>query len=202
MKTRFLKEVKNHKMTILKDDGVYRHIRFKQKESSNCFFDLITYPGHLVISGDMGDYIFARNHDMFSFFSTKDNKLNINLGYWTEKLKSISTFGAENGIKEFCRKETFKNIDLRTIHKSHRKELKRELFNCEDERDAVEIMDNFNITDAWEYLAYKPTFHIQWILYAIKWGILKYEKDIEKRLANLNKIKKYEPGFLNTPEGA
>jgi hypothetical protein len=97
----FLNDVKNHKMTIFKDDGVYRHIRFKMDESSIYFFDLITGPGYLLVRGDMGTYEFERTNDMFVFFRMRENdlnnqgpeKLSINLGYWSEKCESVCRYG-------------------------------------------------------------------------------------------------------------
>lgn len=76
---------KKHRMTILREDGVYRHVRFHEPGTSIWHFDLVTWPGHLVITGDLQDYHFARVHDMFEFFRTK-RPGEINASYWAEKL--------------------------------------------------------------------------------------------------------------------
>jgi hypothetical protein len=95
----FLKDVAEHEMHVLMDNGIYRHIRFK-KPGTGCFhFDLITYPGYLVYSGDMGCYVFSRLEDMFEFFRTdrehrhmrNGETLAINLGYWSEKLRAVDS---------------------------------------------------------------------------------------------------------------
>lgn len=104
---RFLKDVAEHKMSVIRDDGVHRHIRFKEPGTSNMYFDLITWPGHLCYTGDMGTYVFQRLDDMFQFFRTDrtirndQRKLYINLSYWTEKL--IAVDGSRHGgkAKEF-----------------------------------------------------------------------------------------------------
>lgn len=88
----FLSDVSKHKMTVLLDNGVYRHLRFSS-ESFNQQFDIVTYPWHLVFSGDMGCYVFSRLEDMFEFFRTrpKENEgLYINTGYWGEKLEAVA----------------------------------------------------------------------------------------------------------------
>ena len=54
----FLNDVRGHAMTILRDDGVHRHLRFKKPGSGTYWFDLITWPGTLCIDGDMGTYVF------------------------------------------------------------------------------------------------------------------------------------------------
>jgi hypothetical protein len=92
----FLKDVADHQMITLHDDGVYRHIRFKKPETGCMHFDLVTWPGYLAYSGDMGCYVFCRLQDMFEFFRTDreykkrdGQKLAINLGYWSEKLQAV-----------------------------------------------------------------------------------------------------------------
>lgn len=111
----FLKEVANHKMTVLHDDGVYRHIRFKDPDTICMHFDLITYPGYLVYSGDMGCYVFSRLSDMFEFFRTDrqhlrtGKTLGINLGYWCEKLQAVDGNRHQAGATEFS-EEKFKRV--------------------------------------------------------------------------------------------
>ncbi len=108
----FLKDVSKHSMEILLDNGVYRHLRFTNNGSNVMRFDIVTYPGHLVYSGDMGSFVFSRLNDMFEFFRTgnrEDGKLSINLGYWSEKLESVDRGDSNqsNGYKEFS-SERFK----------------------------------------------------------------------------------------------
>ncbi|MBY0557588.1 MAG: hypothetical protein K2P77_10325 [Burkholderiaceae bacterium] len=113
---RFLNDVAAHEMSVIRDEGVHRHIRFKEPGTSNMYFDLITWPGHLCYTGDMGTYVFQRTEDMFEFFRTdrryqrKDGRrLKINLGYWTEKLIAVNG-GRDGGkAKEFC-EERFRRV--------------------------------------------------------------------------------------------
>jgi hypothetical protein len=42
-------------------------------------FDVVTWPGHLSISGDMGCFVFTRVDDMFTFFRGHEDAPN--LGY-------------------------------------------------------------------------------------------------------------------------
>jgi hypothetical protein len=84
----FEKVTADHVMVIKHDDGVYRHITFGKASndgfvSSMYRIDLITFPGHLVIAGDMDSYTFKRTHDMFDFF---DGPGGINPMYWGEKI--------------------------------------------------------------------------------------------------------------------
>jgi len=103
IKEAFERDTKNHTMEVLKDDGVYRHLKFTNNGSQCYRFDLVTWPGHLAVSGDMGDYMFNRLYDMFEFFIMDDNDFNkkhvINPGYWAEKVVAANKNG--EGIEAF-----------------------------------------------------------------------------------------------------
>jgi hypothetical protein len=112
----FLRDVADHKLIVLRDDGVSRHIRFKRPDTSCYHFDLITWPGILCYTGDMGTYVFQRTTDMFEFFrqdreynASKGRALSINLSYWTEKLIAVDGNRGGGKVKEFNEKK-FKRV--------------------------------------------------------------------------------------------
>lgn len=86
MADRFPKDTAGHRMTVLHDDGLYRHLRFNAPGTSFYWFDLVTWPGTLVVNGDCGSFTFSRVEDMFTFFRSNGNSAGINPGYWSEKL--------------------------------------------------------------------------------------------------------------------
>lgn len=118
---RFVQDVSQHKMEIIREDGLYRHIRFKRPNESAFYFDLITWPGHLCITGDMDTHVFSRTRDMFEFFrrhgqdSGKPDQLSTNPGYWAEKILSGGKSGATT--KEFS-EEKFRSV-LEEQFKNH-----------------------------------------------------------------------------------
>ena len=75
------KRIRAHEMTVLHDDGLYRHLRFTAMHLCNdaewrttngfYWFDLATWPGTLTINGDCGTYTFSRTTDMFEFFRSR-----------------------------------------------------------------------------------------------------------------------------------
>lgn len=107
---RFLKDAQAHQMEVMRDDGVNRHLRFKDPSSRAYWFDIITWPGTLCIDGDMGTFVFRRLQDMFTFFRTdqehynktgRADQLAINPGYWDEKLlvpapRDVMEFSADS----------------------------------------------------------------------------------------------------------
>lgn len=107
----FLKEIAEHQMEIIKDDGVHRYIRFSKPNTSCMHFDLATWPGYLCYSGDMGTYVFSRTRDMFEFFRTdrKKGKLGINLSYWSEKLQAVDG-GRRGGSAEEFDEDKFRRV--------------------------------------------------------------------------------------------
>lgn len=88
---RFLADTASHELRIVVDDGVHRHLQFRRPGTYCYGFDIVTWPGHLAISGDMGTAVFSRLHDMFEFFRAKPahheeaGGLFVNDGYWAEK---------------------------------------------------------------------------------------------------------------------
>lgn len=201
---RFLDDVKDHQINIIKDDGLHRFIRFKRPDSTSYWFDLITWPGYLCISGDCGTYVFSRTEDMFEFFKMDDNDfnknndrlLNINPYYWGEKLEAIGRQGCtEFDSEEFedkvkrCFESYFESEDYsEEVKKDVWQEIKSDvLFYSDDEHEANKAAhdfiydlpdgEKFEFVDFWDYgRAGRFTWHYIWCLYAIVWGIIKYDE--------------------------
>ena len=102
---RFLRDVAGHQMTVVRDDGIYRHVRFKKPDTICMHFDLITWPGYLCYTGDMGTYVFSRLRDMFDFFRrTKSSDLfALDHHYWAEKVEAGGRMSRGNGVTQFSK---------------------------------------------------------------------------------------------------
>jgi hypothetical protein len=108
---RFLRDAASHRMTVLRDDGVERHLRFRTPGTVCYGFDLLTFPGHLLITGDCGSFLFRRLEDMFKFFRAdrkSGDELCINPQYWSEKLEATDCSGARGGAAKEYSEEKFK----------------------------------------------------------------------------------------------
>lgn len=107
----FERETSEHQTTVLHDDGLYRHLRFAKPGTRIWSFDIVTWPGHLSIAGDIGDgWTFSREPDMIRFF-TPATKLDINPGYWWEKLPQQLRKAAKVFDDEALRKHAHEAID-------------------------------------------------------------------------------------------
>lgn len=201
---RFLHDVAQHKMIVLRDEGVNRHIRFTREGTINLRFDLITWPGHLCYTGDMGTFVFSHIEDMFEFFRTnlrdfnyRKDGLSINTGYWGEKLLAESRFG---GYEEFDSAYFAKVIReyrlgwIKECRDQLTKEQRRELWDAVDDEVISRIDDGetqaqtaayefsckvgrktFQFDDLFDHRFTRATFHYIWCCYALAWGVQQYD---------------------------
>ena len=89
---RFARETSGHTMTVLFEQGLYRHLRFESADGSGYRFDLHTSPNRLMFHGEVGTYIFSvwPTADLFRVFSESSIGDRPNFGYWNEKLVAWS----------------------------------------------------------------------------------------------------------------
>lgn len=199
----FLKDVDRHKMTILRDDGLYRHVRFGRPGTRIMQFDLITWPGYLAYCGDMGEYVFTRLKDMFEFFRKPDARSGVDLQYWAEKCRAVDHV---SGIKKYdpdvARKVIIEWMES-WMHEQDVEEgeeegtyiVPAELYEVRDaviddvlscvengEHDLRETIRNFECNgfefrDFWEADLTEYTVRFVWCCYALVWGIAQYDKE-------------------------
>lgn len=193
IKEQFEADTKGHIMTIEHDDGVFRSLCFAKPDTICQSFKIVTYPGGLTYTGDMGHFMFRRLRDMFDFFRGDG----INPSYWAEKcvagrVKEMSTGSIVDAITaavdEFC--------DGHDVGRNERNELRERLFEAAptDSADAfvawaqsvsedVETPKGyaeFTMEDAWEHDLEDYTHRFLWCLHAIVWGIGVYDAEKEE----------------------
>lgn len=134
---RFLINTANHTMKVHRDDGIYRHLEFSRNGSNSYRFDLVTWPGYLCVTGDMGTWTFSRITDMFDFFTAshfgRQESFLINPGYWSEKFEA----GAGRGRRESPCFE----FDAQAFDRGLQQWLDAYLEECDDDDDAKEVRD-------------------------------------------------------------
>lgn len=200
MKTNSLKEVleqftentANHSMEVLLDDGKRRHLRFSENGSSIYHFNIVTWPGYLAISGDIGAYMFSRTADMFTFFRSEKEGLYINPSYWAEKLNAGGGGGGsrlamvwsedafkQNVLEEFdnwaeeqddnvLTAEVLKKLSLHVLESGYcEQEAQQALLDWDDS-----ILD---LSDFWERSCTDFDHHYLLCCYAIVWAIKQYD---------------------------
>lgn len=87
---RFARDTANHEMTVLHDDGLYRHLKFMNPENGSIgSFQLITWPYNLVVkAGWTFHFDIDATPDMFDLFRRTALRGRINPGYWSEKVRA------------------------------------------------------------------------------------------------------------------
>ncbi|MDK8874715.1 MULTISPECIES: hypothetical protein [Paracoccus] len=194
--SRFLSDVRDHQMTIELDQGVHRSILFKRPRSSAYYFRLVTWPGRLTISGDMGDYTFARLIDMFEFFRhagpAYDRGDRINVDYWDEKLTAICKGGErydldEGGYIDAVRSmlgSHIRDMPLRDAITVVREAKWDDLFTAPSTTREAEhrlyawrcpVTGNAPFSNLWDRRITTASFHLVWCMRAIQWGIKRYD---------------------------
>lgn len=143
----FLRIVAGHGMTILRNEGIHRHILFRKPDTNCGWFDLLTWPGALCISGDYGTYVFRRIEDMFEFFR---GGLQINPAYWSEKVVAADRDGVKEFSLEKFRADALDHFDQsgymddeHDMRMQSRGQLQRELADVDDQHHAIELIWNF-----------------------------------------------------------
>ncbi len=181
----FLRDVREHRMTVLHDSGLYRHVRFAKPGTSVMQFDIVTWPGYLSFSGDMGTYVFSRLRDMFEFFrGSTVGPIEVNLGYWAEKCQAVDR---DCGMREYSperfREQVESWLDNAEASSECRAAVRREVLCCADEgehlaRQAVERFesdDGFTFSDFWEANCSEWTARYVWCCYALSWAVRQYD---------------------------
>lgn len=104
----FEKEIADHELKVIIDNGVNRILEFRNKNgSSNQFFNVLQTRNHICFTGDMGDFVFTNhNEDMLAWFHG-----NMSMAYINEKCRAGETRdysedtareGIESMVTDFC----------------------------------------------------------------------------------------------------
>lgn len=204
---KFLKDVDQHEIEIIKNDGVYRHIRFKKPGSLYMYFDLLTWPGCLCYTGDMGTFVFKRTLDMFEFFrrSNGENPFCIDMKYFAQKVEASDRC---DGINHFSETEfraqvrdyfDQKTIDIEEWSIERKDKVWTEIKNqvlepvvWEGENAAWQLLrefkhDGFDFSN-WESSCQVFSFTFEWCCHALEWGIAIYDAAISKDSVELRSV--------------
>lgn len=184
---RFARDTANHKMTVLHDDGLYRHLRFRA-ERSFYWFDLITVPGALIFRGDGESYVFSRMEDMFEFFRSSAYKGEPNVMYWAEKVtsdqKALKRYSYERFVSTV--KETLidriRSGDVPPGTSKALIEQAEDDYDVTYEEGARALLDEFEhkgfrFGETWEWDFSDYDWWFVWALHGILWGIAQYDQD-------------------------
>lgn len=194
---RFPRDTANHVMTVLHDDGLYRHLRFMPKSGGSFYwFDLITLPDSLVFRGDGESFVFTilRADDLFDLFRRTTYNGSINPSYWSEKLSSQRNAATAYSKALFDERVTKELADAEPrfpgVTAAWREKVEGFLaeYDTDDEASAQQAVNDFwylpddsdgdpFVFDAWDdwYLLRDYAWWFLWACHGIAWGIAQYD---------------------------
>jgi hypothetical protein len=186
----FREDTAEHQLTVIKEDGLYRHLRCRKPWSIVYGFDIITWPGYLAYVGDMGDFLFTRAPDMLGFFGSEG----ISPDYWSEKVVAedrdrVREFSVERyreRVEEWRDEIAGDMADDCDCSEAEvaafQSAVDDDLLDRADdltEEKAHELLSEFShegitCSDSWEWSLRRFTWHYIWACYAITWAVGQY----------------------------
>lgn len=183
---RVLNDIGTHTLAVVLDRGLHRHLRFRAPGCTygEYWFDLVTWPGNLVINGDMGTYAFAREADMFAWFDPRNYGGRINPDYWGEKLKArsepIKEFNPAK-VREYIEDELLELAQDGWMGAAELTEIARAASKviewAPDEQELISgLMEVDHFADIWhaDFSSFNDRY--LWCCHAIVWGIAQYRE--------------------------
>ena len=197
----FNDSIQTHKMKVALDNGTYRHLVFRPSGSSSVGkVEIVTFPWSLVVTGDMGTWVFSRIEDMFCFFRNDDSR--INPYYWSEKVQNgVSGGRRDSGCMEYDPDVFKQNVidhldnydfeDSGTTKEEVIEALNNEIYWDMSHENIVEQLDNlevgegsWSISEPWDIESTKWCCHYIWCCRFIVWAIAQYDalnKPVEEK---------------------
>jgi hypothetical protein len=187
----FVMDASTTEMTVLRDDGIYRHLRFRRPDTGLYWFEIVTWPGSLCFHGDVGTWVFSRTTDMATFFGHPGS--DINPGYWAEKVQAGETRRySEDTASELVAEEFRQYADrhgwvltstVSLWEEISEQVLGEEVIGSEDlfraaVRDfywtAGPLRFGFSPDAYWDWDLRDFTAQFLWACFAVQWGVNQY----------------------------
>jgi len=187
----FREDTAKHELTVLHEDGLYRHLRMAAPGTRMWSWDIVTWPGHLATSGDIADGLtFSRENDMIvEFFGRMkggrpyfaDGAPSIDFRYWAQKLQgdqrdTVRAY-VHTDFMEFVRETLADRIQSGRLEQQQFDELMAEVVEIPDfEPEARRWLEEHDteFPDSWEHDFKDYTFHFQIACYAINAAVQAY----------------------------
>lgn len=193
---RFRRDTRNHRMTVVKDDGLFRYIQVRNPSSISYSFNITTIPGYLIYTGDMGSYAFSRERDMFDFHRIEfhDHVPAISYDYMAQKCEAIDRRCGTEGfdsksfvsaaVQRFREGVPCERGRLNTFKEFRWDILDQHYQNSEQAIGAVMRWDSPLHSSAENVFSEfyeegpftKPSFHFKWACWAIACTIRDYDR--------------------------
>lgn len=193
----FDEATQDHQLTVVHDDGLYRQLRCRKPGTNIWDWDVITWPGHLAVTGDLGSFTFAREQDMLlQFFHGLDAKRGIDTRYWLEKCIAWDQHTprrvlCSQYVKQHYRDDLdgYSNDDSTYDMPQERHSKWRQALELADEHDETTnihemltfLMNNID-PDAWDWNITKPGYRALNVCLLIAWTHDRYRENLTSQV--------------------
>lgn len=184
---RFAREVATHVMTVERNEGLDRRLTFRRPGTRCMSFEIVTWPGILAYTGDMGSFMFTRLTDMFEFFRLPQYPARLpDFGYWEEKCIAADRSDGTRRFAPALFEQNVREWITRTCDELSPREA-RDLWRVVEEavirraddgaQEAIRAACEFEwkgrhpLQDFWEMRCEEHTYRFTWACHAIAWGI-------------------------------
>lgn len=169
--------LRDHRIQVLRADGLYRHYRCRNSGSCIDGFDIVTWPGSLCYTGDMGDFLFQRTDDMVAFMGRACRSPS----YAAEKCVASGHERVLGGVYEFRREVLVELLDEAREEQRGSRHPERDLDaeldeileaydECQSPDDAYRAIHESRLWDGSDFPSCETfTFRFLWCLRAIGW---------------------------------
>lgn len=204
---RFQEDVKDHRLEVVLDAGLHRHLKFRRPGTIVMWFDIVTWPGGLLIDGDMGTFAFRSRGDMLAFFRREAQQRPVDAYYWGQKLIAMDRDGTHEYDADAFRAAVHDDLNQYLEDEPDDPDLRaaveREVLACADdgEHGAISAAMDFAykgkqvFPDFYEHRLQEPTYQYLWCLRAIPWAVAAYD-----RHATAPEAVEPAPASTTTPE--
>lgn len=154
-----------HVLTVLHDDGLHRHLRCRKPGMVLWGWDVITWPGYLALTGDLGSWMFSRAPDMLlDFFRGPPN-----VHYWLEKVVAHDRGTSFNVVSRELIAAHRRDDDASDEAWTEALALADDLDGTSETSQMIEHLMRYIDGDAWDWTITVPSVHAQRALCAIVW---------------------------------
>jgi hypothetical protein len=188
----FLKDVRDFTLEVARDQDESRHLRFFNPKSGACSFEIVTWVGTLVFTGDMGTYVFSRNFDMFAAVralresTTANNKTSVPAiapKRWGSLLSAVGGSGITEFNADKFRIAIAKHLDYIKASPDLRDEVETDVLAFADDGAESALSSAYNFQydgvdvfqDCYEWDVDEYTTHYLWCCFALAWAVAKYD---------------------------
>lgn len=167
----FAINIANHTVKAIKCDGLHRHYLCRNPKSGSYWFEVVTWPGVLCISGDIGDYVFRRTDDMLEFMKSAASSIS----YAAEKCIAAGREGIKKFSEELLAEVLDEHLSEHPEDSETIDEIRQEFRMYGSEHDALRAMFESDLWGSELPTLETYTHHFLWCLEAIKWLCVKLE---------------------------